>query len=147
MTQTGVIKFCSQEKIMSVVFLVILCINCKSINENKFSWQMKHLFRYRCDRNLSKLAEKMLQNCLKSERVSSVCCQFLPSPIIAFIFIFLTDEKVSHDVWIPHENFANRHIVFTDFNHDVLCSQQQQQRQNKCKPGKFICAFFPNFSS
>ena len=42
MQQTSVIKFCNQEKIMSAVFLVILCINCKSINEIKFSWQMKH---------------------------------------------------------------------------------------------------------
>ena len=110
---------------------------------------MKHLFRYRCDRNLSKLAEKMPQNVLKGERVSLVYCQFLPSPIIAFIFLFLTDQKISHDVCIPCENFGNHHILFTVPNPDrlVLCSQQQQQRQNKCKPSKFICAFFPNFSS
>ena len=107
---------------------------------------MKHFFWYRWDRNLSKSAEKMPQNVLKGKRVSSVYCQFLPSPIITFIFIFLTDQKISHDVCIPCENFANHHM-FTDFNTDrlVLCSQQQQQRQNKCKPSKFICAFFPNF--
>ena len=80
----------------------------------------------------------MTQYGLKSERVSPVDCQFITSPIIAFIFIFLTGHKISNDVSIPFN-----HVEFTDFNPDhlVLCSEQQQQRQNKTKHGKFISAF------
>ena len=60
---------------------------------------------------------------------------------------FPTDQKISNDVSILFENFANHHAVFTDFNPDhlVLYSEQQQQRKNKPKHGKFICAFFPRF--
>ena len=67
--------------------------------------------------------------------------------IFALIFMFLADQRISNDVSNPYEHFANHHIVFTDSNPDhlVLCSQQQQQRQNKTKHGKFICAFFSTF--
>ena len=77
------------------------------------------------------------------------CCPFLSSIFIALMFVSLTDPTIPTDVSIPFENFAKRHIMFADFNPDhlLLCSEQQQQWQNKPKHGKFICAFFSTFPS